>query len=89
LDPPLKLDHAYCTTVDAAQGQICDRVLVEADVSSAMNNHSLYYVAIRRARHGVTIYIDDRELLPQATSRLDVKHAVLDLERTSRRGLAL
>ncbi|MDN4061242.1 MobF family relaxase [Massilia sp. YIM B02769] len=89
LDQPLKLDHAYCTTVHAAQGQTCDRVLVEADVSSAMANHSLYYVAISRARHGVTIYTDDRELLPQAMSRLDVKHAALDLERTSRRGLAL
>lgn len=89
LDQPLKLDHAYCTTVHAAQGQTCDRVLVEADVTSAMANHSLYYVAISRARHGVTIYTDDRELLPQAMSRLDVKHAALDLERTSRRGLAL
>jgi ATP-dependent exoDNAse (exonuclease V) alpha subunit len=89
LDQPLKLDHAYCTTVHAAEGQTCDRVLVEADVTSAMANHSLYYVAISRARHGVTIYTDDRELLPQAMSRLDVKHAALDLERTSRRGLAL
>ncbi|KQZ39676.1 MobF family relaxase [Duganella sp. Root1480D1] len=89
LDQPLKLDHAYCTTVHAAQGQTCDRVLVEADVTSAMANHSLYYVAISRARHGVTIYTDDRELLPQAMSRLDVKHAALDLERTSRRALAL
>lgn len=89
LDQPLRLDHAYCTTVHAAQGQTCDRVLVEADVSSAMANQSLYYVAISRARHGVTIYTDDRELLPQAMSRLDTKHAALDLQRTPRRGLAM
>ena len=89
LDQPLRLDHAYCTTVHAAQGQTCDRVLVEADVSSAMANQSLYYVAISRARHGVTIYTDDRELLPQAMSRLDTKHAALDLQHTPRRGLAM
>jgi ATP-dependent exoDNAse (exonuclease V) alpha subunit len=81
LDKALRVDHAYCTTVHAAQGQTCDRVLVEADVSSAMANQALYYVAISRARNAVTLYTDDRELLPQAMSRLDIKHAALDIER--------
>lgn len=86
---PLRVDHAYCTTVHAAQGQTCDRVLVDADVSGAMANQSLYYVAISRARHSVTLYTDDKELLPRAMSRLDIKHAALDLHRTPTRGLAM
>lgn len=89
MNQPLRVDHAYCTTVHAAQGQTCDRVLVDADVSGAMANQSLYYVAISRARHGVTLYTDDRELLPRAMSRLDIKQAALDLHRTPARGLAI
>ncbi|WP_373990904.1 MobF family relaxase [Duganella sp. BuS-21] len=89
LSQPLRLDHAYCTTVHAAQGQTCDRVLVDADVSGAMANQSLYYVAISRARQGVALYTDDRELLCGAMSRLDIKHAALDLQRPPRRSLAL
>lgn len=86
---PLRVDHAYCTTVHAAQGQTCDRVLVDADVSSAMANQSLYYVAISRARHGVTLYTDDKEMLPRAMSRLDIKQAALDLHRPSSRGMSM
>lgn len=86
---PLRLDHAYCTTVHAAQGQSCDRVLVDADVSSAMASQSLYYVAISRAREAVTLYTDDRELLPEAMSRLDIKHAALDLHRPQGRAMAM
>ncbi|MBN8507330.1 MAG: relaxase domain-containing protein [Burkholderiales bacterium] len=89
MDRPLRVDHAYCTTVHAAQGQTCDRVLVDADVSGAMANQSLYYVAISRARHGVTLYTDDKELLPRAMSRLDIKHAALDLHRAPASALAI
>ncbi|MGQ2921257.1 MAG: MobF family relaxase [Hydrogenophaga sp.] len=89
MNRPLRVDHAYCTTVHAAQGQTCDRVLVDADVSGAMANQSLYYVAISRARHGVTLYTDDKELLPRAMTRLDIKQAALDLHRTPTRGLAM
>lgn len=86
---PLRVDHAYCATVHAAQGQTCDRVLVDADVSGAMANQSLYYVAISRARHGVTLYTDDKELLPRAMSRLDIKQAALDLHRPLSRGMSM
>ena len=89
LKQALRVDHAYCTTVHAAQGQTCDRVLVDADVSGAMTNQSLYYVAISRARHGVSLYTDDRELLPRAMSRLDIKQAALDLHRSPNRGVSL
>jgi conjugative relaxase-like TrwC/TraI family protein len=89
MNQPLRVDHAYCATVHAAQGQTCDCVLVDADVSGAMANQSLYYVAISRARHGVTLYTDDKELLPRAMSRLDIKQAALDLHRPSRRGMSM
>ncbi|UJW83055.1 MobF family relaxase [Hydrogenophaga sp. SL48] len=89
MNRPLQVDHAYCTTVHAAQGQTCDRVLVDADVRGAMANQSLYYVAISRARHSVTLYTDDKELLPRAMSRLDIKQAALDLHRPSSRGMSI
>lgn len=85
----LRVDHAYCTTVHAAQGQTCDRVLVDADVSGAMANQSLYYVAISRARQGVTLYTDDKEFLPRVMSRLDVKQAALDLDKPRGHGFGL
>lgn len=88
LNHRLRVEHGYCTTVHAAQGQTCERVLVDADVSSAMANQSLYYVAISRARSTVTLYTDDRELLPRAMSRMDIKHAALDIERKSLHGMA-
>ena len=78
---PLHLDHGYCTTVHAAQGQTCERVLVDADIKSAMSNESLYYVAISRARSEVSIYTDDRKLLPEVMSRSDEKTAALELNR--------
>ncbi|MBA3598872.1 MAG: relaxase domain-containing protein [Methylibium sp.] len=89
IDQALRADHGYCTTVHAAQGQTCERVMVDADVSSATANQSLYYVAISRARSTVTLYTDDRELLPGAMSRLDIKHAALDLERNREPAMAL
>lgn len=89
LEQALKVDHAYCTTVHAAQGQTCDRVLIDAEVSGAMANQSLYYVAISRARYDVALYTDDRELLPKAMSRLDTKDAALDLHRTPSRGMTI
>ncbi len=89
IDQRLNIDHGYCITVHAAQGQTCERVLVDADVSSAMANQSLYYVAISRARSGVTLYTDDKELLPQAMSRLGIKEAALDLEKPREQAMAL
>ena len=79
INAPLYLDHGYCTTVHAAQGQTCERVLVDADIKSAMASESLYYVAISRARSEVAIYTDDRELLPEAMARKDEKTAALDI----------
>jgi conjugative relaxase-like TrwC/TraI family protein len=82
---PLPLDHGYCTTIHASQGQTVERVLIEADTRSVTANESAYYVAISRARDAVSIYTDDKQLLPEAMSRADQKSAALDVrpERTA------
>lgn len=80
---PLHLDHGYCSTVHAAQGQTSERILIEADTQSATANESAYYVAISRARSEVTIYTDDKLMLPEAMGREDIKHAALDVQHDS------
>jgi conjugative relaxase-like TrwC/TraI family protein len=76
---PLHVEHGYCSTVHSAQGQTCERVMIDADVRSATNSQSQFYVAISRATTEATLYTDDRELLPESVSRLDMKTAALDL----------
>jgi len=78
---PMHLDHGYCSTVHAAQGQTAERVLIEADTRSATANESAYYVAISRARSEVQIYTDDKSLLPEAMAREDIKEAALDVKQ--------
>lgn len=75
----LQLDYGYCSTVHAAQGQTCERVLIDADAASAVTNAALYYVSISRARSEVQIYTDDRSLLPQAMGRREEKQTALAL----------
>lgn len=76
---PLHLDHGYCSTVHAAQGQTADRVLIEADTKSMTAHESSYYVAISRAREEVTLYTDDKSMLPEAMGREDCKSSALDI----------
>lgn len=76
---PQHMDHGYCSTIHASQGQTCDRVLIEADTRSATANESAYYVAISRAREEVAIYTDDKSMLPEAMARMDEKTAALDI----------
>jgi ATP-dependent exoDNAse (exonuclease V) alpha subunit len=77
---PLHLDHGYCSTIHAAQGQTANHVLIEADTRSATANESSYYVAISRARESATIYTDDKASLPEAMGREDSKAAALDVK---------
>lgn len=79
IERPLQLDHGYAQTVHSAQGQTCERVLIDADAKSAVAAENLFYVAISRAKDALTIYTDDRDLLPEAMSRECVKTAALDL----------
>ncbi len=76
----LHLDHGYCTTVHAAQGQTCDSVLIDADAFSVTANESLFYVAISRARSLAAIYTDDSKALPEAMSREHVQTTALEIE---------
>jgi conjugative relaxase-like TrwC/TraI family protein len=80
---PLALDHGYCSTVYASQGQTCDRILIEADAHSLTATTNTFYVAISRARRHAQIYTDDRELLPLAMSRETVAEAALDVRDLS------
>lgn len=76
---PLLLDHGYCSTVYAAQGQTCERVLIDADANSLTASRSSFYVSISRARQIARIYTDDREMLPLAMSRELDKASALEL----------
>ena len=76
---PLHLDYGYCTTIYSAQGQTCDRVMIEADTQNLTANQSTFYVAISRAKYEAVIYTDDRESLPLAMNRIFDKSSALDL----------
>lgn len=80
VDGPLHLDHGYAQTVHSAQGQTCQRILIDAPAGSATNNQSAYYVAISRATHEARIYTDDAQRLPEALSRPDGKSTALEVE---------
>jgi conjugative relaxase-like TrwC/TraI family protein len=84
LDGPLYLDHGYAQTVHAAQGQTCERILIDAPASSATNNESAYYVAISRATHEARLYTDDAQRLPEALSREDGKTAALEVQANAK-----
>lgn len=76
---PLHLEYGYCSTVHAAQGKTCDRVLIEADTKSLTSAQDNYYVAISRARHEVKIYTNDKERLPEAMGRINQKESALQV----------
>ena len=61
---PLRLDHGYVMTADAAQGKTCDTVI--AWVRSTQQNlasQDRFYVALSRARLGAEIVTDDARKL--------------------------
>ena len=63
-------EHAYASTVHAAQGKTTDRVLVHLDTKfeKTIGSES-FYVAISRARHEARLYVDDRSKLTLAIGR--------------------
>jgi len=60
-------EHAYASTVHAAQGKTADRVLVHLDTKyeKSIGSES-FYVAVSRARHEARLYVDDQSRLPSA-----------------------
>ena len=67
-DPQLHhLDHAYSSTVHAAQGLTCDRVIAVLDTNGgAPADQAMFYVELTRARDNVVLLTDDREALIEA-----------------------
>ena len=67
-DPQLHhLDHAYSSTVHAAQGLTCDRVIAVLDTDrGAPADQTMFYVELTRARDNVVLLTDDREALETA-----------------------
>lgn len=63
-------EHAYASTVHAAQGKTADRVLVHLDTKyeKTIGSES-FYVAVSRARHEARLYVDDQSKLPTAIGR--------------------
>jgi conjugative relaxase-like TrwC/TraI family protein len=79
LDAELHWDHAYVTTVHAAQGRTADRAILHLDTSEPqLIGHQSFYVALSRARHGVKIYTDHKDRLPGAVSRTLVQPSALE-----------
>ena len=61
------LDHAYSSTVHAAQGLTCDRVIAVLDTDrGAPADQAMFYVELTRARNNVALLTDDREALIEA-----------------------
>lgn len=64
------LEHAYCSTAYAAQGQTADRVFVHAEsFRTNLATQQSFYVTVSRARDEVRIYTDDRERLISQVER--------------------
>lgn len=72
-------EHAYASTVHAAQGKTADRVLVHLDTKfeKTIGSES-FYVAISRARHEARLYVDDRSRLPVAIGQSQQKQYGLE-----------
>ncbi|MES3022795.1 MAG: MobF family relaxase [Pseudomonadota bacterium] len=76
---PLHMQHGYAVTVNSAQGSTTDRVMIEANTKSLTSNRAVFYVAISRPRHELTIYTDSRAKLADTMVREPKKFAALEL----------
>ena len=89
LNEYLHVEHAYASTVHAAQGRTADRVFLHLDSSQAhFAGHEHWYVAISRARKDVQLFTDDRQRLPELVQRSLGQEAALDVVRTPERNRA-
>jgi conjugative relaxase-like TrwC/TraI family protein len=73
------IDYGYASTSHSSQGATVDRVIVNIDTmrSAELVNRKQFYVSISRARHGISVYTDDRERLRQVVSRSREKSVAL------------
>jgi ATP-dependent exoDNAse (exonuclease V) alpha subunit len=75
----LHMQYGYATTVHSAQGLTSNRVIIDADSKSLTSNRAVFYVAISRPRHDLTIFTDDKSKLAEVMSREPKKYAALEL----------
>jgi ATP-dependent exoDNAse (exonuclease V) alpha subunit len=72
-------DHAYASTVHAAQGRTADSVILHLDAErSQITGHESWYVGLSRARDGVRIFTDDAKRLPNVIQRSLAQEIALD-----------
>ena len=78
-DPHLRhLDHAWSSTVHAAQGKTARKVIAVLD-AGRMANQETFYVEVSRASEGFTLLTDDREaLIERLETSPDVPDAALE-----------
>ncbi len=74
------IDYGYASTSHSSQGATVDRVIVNIDTmrSAELVNRKQFYVSISRARHGISVYTDDRERLRQVVNRSREKSTALE-----------
>jgi len=77
-------EHAYASTVHAAQGKTTDRVLVHLDTTheKPIGSES-FYVAISRARHEARLYVDEQTRLSLLIKRSQQTQYALDALSTT------
>ena len=78
-DQRLHMQYGYAMTVHSAQGMTKDRVIIDVDTKSLTSNRAVFYVAISRPRHELSIYTDNRDKLPETVAREPKKYAALEL----------
>ncbi len=80
LDRLRHIDHGYASTSHSAQGATVDHVIVNIDTALSLElvNRKQFYVSISRARNGVTVYTDDRQLVRHAVGRSREKSLALE-----------
>lgn len=72
-------EHAYTSTVHAAQGRTSDAAILHLDSAhSTITGHESWYVGLSRARQDVRVYVDDMARLPGAVRRSLGQEAALD-----------
>lgn len=74
------IDYGYASTSHSSQGATVDRVIVNIDTmrSADLVNCKQFYVSISRARHGISVYTDDRERLRRVVNRSREKSTALE-----------
>ncbi|MBP2643474.1 MAG: TrwC relaxase [Firmicutes bacterium] len=75
-------DHGYAITTQKAQGVTENRVIVNLDSSQmVLNSRNSYYVDISRARHRVSIYVDDQKKINKQISQFIKKVSSHDFKQ--------